>query len=82
MECILSALKEDIDTKTIKYRKLHEMDTDVFTSDLQDIEIISQMEDLDQMVDLYETTLNEALNKHAQQYPKYSDKTKKTMVLR
>ena len=65
VECILSALKEDIDIKTIKYRKLHEIVTGAFISDLQDIEIISQMEDVNQMVDLYETTLNEALNKHA-----------------
>ena len=64
-ECILSALKEDIDIKTIRYRKLHAIDTDTFISDLQDIDIISQMEDVNQMVDLYETTLNEALNKHA-----------------
>ena len=58
VECILSALKEDIDIKAIKYRKLHTIDTDAFILDLQDIEIISQMEDVNQMVDLYETTLN------------------------
>ena len=50
---------------------------------LQDIEIISQMEDVSQMVDLYDTTLNEALNKHAPTIVQnYSDKTKETMVLR
>ena len=38
VEYILSAPKEDIDIKTIKYRKLHEIDTDTFISDLQDIE--------------------------------------------
>ena len=65
VECILSAPKEDIDIKTIKYIKLHETDTDSFIWDLQDIEIISHMEDVNQMVDLYETTLNEALNKYA-----------------
>ena len=64
VECILSAPKEDIVIKTIKYRKLNEIDTDSFTSDLQDIEKISQMEDVNQMVDLYETTLSETLNKH------------------
>ena len=64
VECILSAPKEDIVIKTIKYRKLHEIDTDTFILDIQDIEIISQMEDVDQMVDLYETTLSEILNKH------------------
>ena len=58
-------MKEDIVIKTIKYRKLHEIDIDAFISDLQDIEIISQMEDVNQIVDLYETTLSETLNKHA-----------------
>ena len=29
VECILSALKEDIDIKTIKSRKLHEIDTHI-----------------------------------------------------
>ena len=64
MECILSAPKEDTVIKTIRYRKLHEIDTDAFISDLQDIEIISQTEDVNQMVDLYETTLSKTLNKH------------------
>ena len=41
VECILWAPKEDIVIKTIKYRKLHEIDIDAFISDLQDIEIIS-----------------------------------------
>ena len=65
VECILSAPKEDTVIKTIQYRKLHEIDIDTFISDLQDIEIISQMEDGNQMVDLYETTLSETLNKYA-----------------
>ena len=65
VECILSAPKEDIDIKTIKYRKLHGLDTNAFISDLQDIEIISQMEDVNQMVDIYKVTLNEVPNKHA-----------------
>ena len=65
VECILSAPKEDTVIKTIKYKKLHEIDTDTFISDLQDIEMRSQMEDVNQMVDLYETTLSETLNKHA-----------------
>ena len=64
VECILSTPKEDTVIKTIKYRKLHEIDTDAFISDLQDIEKISQMEDVSQMVDLYETTLSKTLNKH------------------
>ena len=65
VECIHSALKDDIDIKAINYRKLHELDTDTFISDLQDIEIILEMEDVNQIVDLYETTLKKALNKHA-----------------
>ena len=65
MECILSAPKKDTVIKTIKYRKLHEIDADAFISDLQDIEIISQKEDVNQMVDLYETTVSKTLNKHA-----------------
>ena len=64
VECILSAPKEDTVIKNIKYRKLHELDTDVFISDIQDIEIISQMQNVNQMVDLYETTLSITLNKH------------------
>ena len=86
VECILSAPKEDIVIKTIKYRKLHEIDTDAFIWDLHDIEIISQMEDVNQMVDLYETTLSETLNKHAHtivksivtrpKKPWYSDRVK------
>ena len=62
----VSVNKSPVSTKTVSYCKYQSIDKDIFLADLKATRLILDLpEDLDQMVDLYNSTLLDLVEKHA-----------------